>query len=171
MPDGGEGAVDVLFLLDRLEEILTTGFRVPMSARTMIDEQEALDIIEQMRLALPKELERARQTVAERDQILAEARERADRLLASANEQANRQLQDHQIALAAEAQAAEVLAQADHDGTLIRREADDYAASVLTSLARRLQRLQGQVQEGLDQYQHFPSDDEDDRPARRSVRA
>ncbi len=66
--------MDVLFLLDRLEEILTTGFRVPMSARTMIDEQEALDIIEQMRLALPKELERARQTIAERDHQIAALR-------------------------------------------------------------------------------------------------
>ncbi|MCC7103876.1 MAG: hypothetical protein IT307_01920 [Chloroflexi bacterium] len=163
--------MDVLFLLDRLEEILTTGFRVPMSARTMIDEQEALDIIEQMRLALPKELERARQTIAERDQLLAEAQERGDRLLASANEQANRKLQDHHITIAAEARAADVLAQADREGGLIRREADDYAASVLTSLARRLQRLQAQVQEGLDQYQHFAPDDADDRPARRSARA
>jgi hypothetical protein len=43
------GTVDFLYLLDRLEEALVTGSRVPLTARTLVDEQECLDIIDQMR--------------------------------------------------------------------------------------------------------------------------
>lgn len=160
--------MDVLYLLDRLEELITAGFHLPLGSRTLIDEQEALDVIEQIRLALPKELERARQTVAERDQLLAEARERAERMLASAGEQASRQVQQHEVALAAEAQAAEYLVSAEREAGLLRREADDYAYSVLSVLSRRLERLQSQVQDCLDELQARPADDEPEPPLRRS---
>ena len=38
--------VDVLQLIDRLEQLVSSGTRLPLSSRTMIDEQEFLDIID-----------------------------------------------------------------------------------------------------------------------------
>ena len=40
--------IDILYLLDRLEEVLAAGSRLPFSSRTMIDEQECLDILEEV---------------------------------------------------------------------------------------------------------------------------
>jgi hypothetical protein len=69
------GTVDFIYLLDRLEEALAAGSRVPLTARTLVDEQECLDIVDQMRVTLPTEVKYARRLVAEREHLLAQARD------------------------------------------------------------------------------------------------
>ena len=66
-------AIDVLYLVDRLEALLNKGWRVPMSAKTMIDEDEFLDIVDQMRIAFPEEIKQAKKIVQDRDHIIAQA--------------------------------------------------------------------------------------------------
>jgi hypothetical protein len=84
MSDPEAGAVDFMYLLDRLEEALVTGSRVPLMARTLVDEQECLDILDQMRVAMPTEIKEARRVIAERDHILAQAREETERIVRDA---------------------------------------------------------------------------------------
>ena len=67
--------MDILYLLDRLDEMVASASRVPFSSRVILDEQDYLDIVDQIRLALPEELKVSRRVMAERDQILAEAYE------------------------------------------------------------------------------------------------
>jgi hypothetical protein len=71
MSDPEAGAVDFMYLLDRLEEALATGSRLPLTARTLVDEQECLDILDQMRVAMPSEIKEARRVIAERDSVMA----------------------------------------------------------------------------------------------------
>ena len=47
-------------MIDRLEQLVSTGTRLPLSSRTMIDEQEFLDIIDQLRVTVPEELKQER---------------------------------------------------------------------------------------------------------------
>ena len=147
-PDGG-GIVDVFYLLDRLEEVVTSASRLPLSSRVLVDEQEYLDIVDQIRVALPEELKAARRVLAERDQILAEANDRADHLLERAEEQVAHRVDDHAIAQAAEQRAQALLEQARGDAQEIRRQAEEYAYRVFTSLDRRLRQIEGVVREGL----------------------
>ena len=147
-PSGG-GIVDVFYLLDRLEEVVTSASRLPLSSRVLVDEQEYLDIVDQIRVALPEELKAARRVLAERDQILAEANDRADHLLERAEEQVAHRVDDHAIAQAAERRAQALLEQARGDAREIRRQAEEYAYRVFTSLDRRLRQIEGVVREGL----------------------
>jgi hypothetical protein len=148
-PDGGGGIVDVFYLLDRLEEVVSSATRLPLSSRVLVDEQEYLDIVDQIRLALPEELKAARRVVAERDQILAEANERADHLLERAEEQVAHRVDDHAIAQAAEQRARALTEQAREDAREVRRQAEEYAFRVFSSLDRRLRQIEGVVREGL----------------------
>ena len=70
--------MDLEYLIDRLEELLDRGTRVPMTTRVVIDENEYLRLIDQMRISVPQEIKNARQVEAEREARLATAQEQAE---------------------------------------------------------------------------------------------
>ena len=144
------GVVDILYLLDRLEEVLTSGSRLPFSSRVLVDEQECLDIVDQIKLALPEELKLARRVMAERDQIVAEANDRAERLVQRAEEQVASRVDDHALAQAAQDRAREILDQVEREAADVRQQADAYAQRVLTSLHNRILRIDTVITEGLE---------------------
>lgn len=147
-PNGG-GIVDVFFLLDRLDEVVSSASHLPLSSRVLVDEQEYLDIVDQIRLSLPEELKVARRVAAEREKILAEADQRAEQLIGRAEEQIAHQVDDHALVRAAEERAHALLEHAREEARQMRREADDYAYRVFSSLSRRLRQIEGVVEEGL----------------------
>ena len=83
-----EGAVDILYLVDRLEELVGVGKRVPFSGRVMVDEEEFLALVDQLRVAVPNEIKQAQRVIKEREAIIGEAQEEAQRILATARDRA-----------------------------------------------------------------------------------
>lgn len=141
--------MDLLYLLDRLDEVLSEGSRLPFSSRVIVDEQDYLDVVDQIRLALPEEFKSSRRVMAERDQILAEAREQAARVLERAQERAAGLLEEHSLIQAADERARALLGRAEEEAAETRAQADDYAYRVLSSLNNRLLQIGTIVQEGL----------------------
>jgi hypothetical protein len=138
-------AIDILYLVDRLEALLAKGWRVPMSSKTMIDEDEFLDIVDQMRIAIPEEIKQSKKIVQERDRVIAQAQEEALRITAMAKEDASRLTNDHAVTKAAETRAAEIEAAAKSSAVIIRQGADQYASQALSELQTRLEQLAQQV--------------------------
>jgi cell division septum initiation protein DivIVA len=141
--------VDILYLVDRLEEELTSGRRVPFWERTLIDEQECLEILDQIRVAIPEEIKAARKVAEERDQLLAEARAEADRLLNDAEQQMAGRISEHALVRAAQSRAAEIEEDALRAAEEIRREADAYAFRVLERLRGQIEQITQAVDRGL----------------------
>ncbi len=163
-------AIDVLYLVDRLEALLGKGWRVPMTSKTMIDEDEFLDIVDQMRIAFPEEIKQAKKIVQDRERVIAQAQEEATRIIALAKEDGARLTNDHAVAKSAQQQAAQINQQANATATAIRQGADEYAAQVLKELQERLDyvaqqvaALQNQIYNGLTviQTQDAPQPTED----------
>ncbi len=138
-------AIDVLYLVDRLEALLNKGWRVPMTTKTMIDEDEFLDIVDQMRIAFPEEIKQAKKIVQDRDRITAQAQEEAARIVELAKEDSARLTNEHSIVKSAQAQAAQVSQQARAAADSTKQGADDYAAQILRTLSSRLEQLTQQV--------------------------
>jgi hypothetical protein len=69
--------MDILHLVDRLEELVNEGRRLPLSSKVMMDEQKIWDLIDQMRISVPEEVKKAKRTNQERDRIIAQAHEEA----------------------------------------------------------------------------------------------
>jgi hypothetical protein len=141
--------MDILYLLDRLEEVVRSAAHVPLTSRAMIDEQECLDVVDQIRLALPEEVKVARRVMSERDQILGEAKERADQLVARAEEQVAQRVDEEAILQTARDRANAVVENAERQAREVRDQADEYAARVFTSLLGRLRHVEGVVEESL----------------------
>ncbi|MCC6175286.1 MAG: hypothetical protein IT305_08300 [Chloroflexi bacterium] len=142
-------AVDFIYLLDRLEEALVTGSRVPLTARTLVDEQECLEILDQLRVAMPNEIKEARRTIAEREHLLAQAREETERILHSAEVRANRLVEEHALVRSAQQRALSIEEQAEQDAMTIRAEAEKYARAILVRVQDRLDQALGSVRAGV----------------------
>lgn len=141
--------MDILYLLDRLESVLAGGSRIPLSGKTLVDERECLDIIDQLRVAVPEEVKQAKRLQAERERMVEDAEGQASRIVAHAQEQASEMVEQHDVARAAEARARRILEEADLEAEERRQAADRYALDSLMELEKRLTDLQKVVRNGI----------------------
>jgi cell division septum initiation protein DivIVA len=145
--------VDILYLLDQLEEVLGAGSRVPLTSRTLVDEQEILDILDQIRVSIPDELKAARRLTQERDQVIADAQAEAERMLRDADARAAERVADHLLVRTAEQRAADIEDRAMRQAADTRREADAYAYRVLQKLRDQVAQVAQTVDRGLSELE------------------
>ena len=141
--------MDILMLVDRLEAVINGGWRPPMTEKVMIDEREALDVLDLMRTAIPEEIKQSRRVNQDREKLIAEAQGDANRLLAQAQEKLNHLVSGEAVVQVAEERAAEIEEEAHAQAEEIRVGADQYAFDVLQQLDTRLAHMMDEVRNGL----------------------
>ncbi len=141
--------MDILELVDRLEELFNESRAVPFTHSVIVDEDRFLDLIDQMRVTIPEEVRKAQQLLAQRERILAQAKEEAQRTIQLAQQKREEMLAEHRLVEEAQRQAAQIVAQAQAEAERIRREADRYALESLEHLAGQLQRMLTEVENGI----------------------
>lgn len=141
--------MDIQHLVDRLEELLNEGRHIPFTAHTLVDEQRALELIDQMRISIPEEIEKARRVIRERDRIIAQANEEAARIRDLAREKSETLIQRDAITQAAQARSASIIEQGRQEANGIRLEADQYVMDVLNDLEDALMRTVTVVRNGI----------------------
>src|SRR4051812_8456976 len=151
----------MLDLLDQLEEVLGGGSHLPLTSRTLVDEQEILDILDQIRVSIPDEVKAARRVTQERDQLLADARGEADRLLRDADADVAERLAEHHLVRAAEGRAGQIEERAMEEAERSRRETDAYAKRVLDRLREHVAQVSQSLELALEELEargaHVPS--------------
>jgi cell division septum initiation protein DivIVA len=145
--------MDILHLIDRLEEILNESRPIPLTHTVLVDEDKVLDLIDQMRVAIPEEVKKAQQVLAQRDRILAQAQEEANRTLALARERSESMVEREAIVQAAQTRANDVGSQEIARIQQIQQEADNYVMETLTRLEMELDRMITQVRNGIQTLQ------------------
>ncbi len=140
--------IDVLQLIDRLEQMVTSGMRFPLTSRAVIDEQQFLELIDQLRVAVPEEIKQAKRVSQEIDRVLFQAQAEADKIIAAAREQAGMLLQEEEIAKMAQARANDIIAEAERQAEEIKQGADEYALEILTNLDQEMTRGIASVRKG-----------------------
>jgi cell division septum initiation protein DivIVA len=145
--------MDILYLLDQLEEVLGGGSRLPLTNRTLVDEQEILDIIDQIRVSIPEELKAARRLTQDREQVIADAHAEADRILRDADAMASERISEHTLVRAAEVRAADIEDRAMRQAADVRHEADIYAHRVLQKLRDQIGQVAQTVDRGLSELE------------------
>jgi cell division septum initiation protein DivIVA len=147
--------MDILHLVDRLEELFNESRPIPLTNNVVVDEDRMLDLIDQMRVAIPEEVKQAQKLLAERDRTLAQAQEEAQRTVKLAREKSEGLVERDSIVESAKARAQQVLDQAQLDAEATRHEADDYVLNTLTDLEVHLERVLSQVRNGILALQHL----------------
>ncbi len=141
--------MDILQLIDRLEELFNQSKSIPLTRNVMVDEDRMLDIIDQMRIAIPEEVKKAQQLLGQRDRVLAQAQEEANRTLEIARQKADQLVSKEMVAQEATRRAEQILTQARTDAENVRIDADDYVLDSLNQLQAELERISNQVANGI----------------------
>lgn len=141
--------MDILQLIDRLEELFNDAKAVPFTHNVVVDEDRMLELIDQMRIAIPDEVKKAQQLVAQRDRVMAQAQEEANRTLQIARDKADQLVQKDIITQEAQRRADQILAQARAEAEGVRVDADNYVIDTLMQLQDQIAKLSNQVNNGI----------------------
>ena len=142
--------MDIQFLVERLETLAVNARKLPMTNQVIIDQAALLDLIDQLRIAIPEEVKQARRINQESDRVLAKAREEAEQIIGAGQEQAALLLQDQAILREAEMRAEEITQRAQQKADETMRGADRYAADVLLRLEGDLNKTLSIVKKSLE---------------------
>jgi F0F1-type ATP synthase membrane subunit b/b' len=145
--------MDILQLIDRLEELFNESKNIPLTRNVMVDEDRMLDIIDQMRIAIPEEVKKAQQLLGQRDRVLAQAQEEANRTLEIARQKADQLVTKDNILVEAQRRAEQITAHARAEAENTRGDADEYVIDSLTQLQAELERITNQVNNGIQTVQ------------------
>jgi hypothetical protein len=149
--------MDIQHLVDRLEDLVDEGRHIFGTKYTMVDEERALEIIDQMRISIPEEIEKAARVLSQRDRILAEAHEEAARIVQENRKKAEVMLDNDATVRAAQARAESIHEQARREAMRITAEADEYVMQLLGRLEQQLIRNVNEVRNGITVLQHQPT--------------
>lgn len=141
--------MDIQHLVDSLEQALNESTRVPLSAYLIVNEEKVYSLLDQMRVAVPEEIKRANRIEAEKERILAQAKEEAERIRELARQEAGELVKRDAIVNAAQHRAENILERARRDADALRQDADVYIMDVLNKLEEDLTRTLKVVQNGL----------------------
>jgi len=141
--------MDILHLVDRLEELFNQSRPIWFTHNVIVDEDRMLDLIDQMRVAIPEEVKKAQQVLAQRDRVLAQAQEEANRMLAITREKCDQMVERDAIVQEARVRAEAIVSQARADIDTTRQDADEYAVNTLRRLEMELERFLNQVRNGI----------------------
>ncbi len=139
-----------MFFVERLEGMLANGKKLPLTSSVVVDQAAALELIDELRHAIPEEVQSARRINAEGERILERANQEAERIVARAQEQAAQLIDEQGLTEAAEVESRRLVAEAEADAGETRQGADDYAADVLLRLEAEVSRVLGQIERGID---------------------
>jgi hypothetical protein len=134
--------MDILYLVDRLENLLASSPKMPLFNQLLVKESEILNIIEQMRTSIPDEIKLARRIIQEKERIIAQAQADASTLLARAREESERAIKREGLLQAAGERSQEMVRKAEAHAEKLKVEADAYAAETLRALHEHLNTIE-----------------------------
>jgi cell division septum initiation protein DivIVA len=146
--------VDIMFLLERLESLVATGTGVPATRKVLVDKDAVLELIDQLRVAVPEEIHAAKRINAEGERIIEQANDEAGRIIARAQEQATYLIGERGLTEAAQAEGRRIVADAAEAADGVRLGADSYAAQVLESLEAEVRKALSGIEKGIDVLEH-----------------
>ena len=123
--------VSVEKYLRELEEMIEKAPSLPMSSKVRVDANEVLDVIRDIRDHLPGEIDQARAVVADRNQILADARRRSEKIIRAAEEKARIMVNQSEITRQAQIQARDLTEQTQKKCRELRRASYEYADGMM----------------------------------------
>ena len=127
--------------LERLEELVREAKSMPLSSSVLVNRDEVLEMIAEMREALPEEIKRARWIVRDREELIAKARADGERIVEQAHEEQLRMARKEEIVARAQTESDRIHAEAEERARELRAEAEDYVDAKLAQFENSIRRI------------------------------
>lgn len=115
----------------------------------MVDRDAVLDLIDQLRVAIPEEVRAAKRINSEGERIIEKAEEEASRIVSRAQEQAAFLIGERGLLDLAETEGRRIIDEAQQAGEQVRGGADDYALRILSTLEEEVAKALAGIQKGM----------------------
>ena len=129
----------VLQLLEELEEIAENSSKVPLTGKALVDADDILEIIKEIRIELPEELQRAQWINDERNRLISEAENERSIMLADARAQADAMIDRDDITNRARVKAEEIISNTDLQSRNLKMRTYEYLDNVMNSMLERVE--------------------------------
>lgn len=148
--------MDILYLLDRLENLIASSRRMPLVNQIIIKEGDILSIIDEMRTVIPDEIKQARRVIQEKERILSQANAEAAQVISRTRTESERAMnregllrsaeeRSKELVQRADQQAQEVVQQAQRHTENLKIDADAYVSETLHNLKEHLMSIETDV--------------------------
>lgn len=138
----GTGSLDIQAELNRLEEIILNSLRIPLTRRTLVDEEKLLDQLDYVRLCLPTAFQEAATINEQKEEILLQAEEYGRQIVDAAQEKRAQILDE-----------SDILRQAEREAEQMRRQVQQECEAIMLETLEEIDRQRRQCQQELDQMQ------------------
>jgi len=159
--------MDILYLVDRLENLIASSRKMPLINQIIIKESDILNIVDQMRTSIPDEIKLARRIIQEKERIIAQAQADASVLLARAREESERAIKREGLLQAAGERSLEIMREAEERAEMLKTDADTYVTETLRALKDHLTNIEVSVsrtilsiEKGLESLEQPPDEEE-----------
>ncbi len=153
--------MEIQGIIDRLETLASGGTKLPIGKRALIDPDKLLELVDQLRVAVPRDTVEAQGILKKREELLNQSLGEARRIRSSAETEFRSRLDDHemlkeakkradQIVEEAQQKAQRILDMVDTDSTNRRAEADRYAQETLYKLEQQVANTLSTVRNGIE---------------------
>ena len=132
--------MEAMELLDQLEDLIEGSKAVPIVGKAMIDKDEVLDIIQELRIKMPDDLKQAKWIKGERQRILLEAQKEATTIIKSAEDKIISMINENEITKKANEAAEEIVKNANNRAREIRNATKQYIDDALADSEKVLER-------------------------------
>ena len=125
-------------LIDSLEDLIHSAMRVPFGKKSMIDVDKIADIVSDIRIALPTEIKQAQNVVADKNNIIADAKKEAELIIRKAEQRREELIESNDIMKEARRRSTEIISQAQNRSSDIRVYTNEFADKMLSRIENLL---------------------------------
>jgi len=150
---------DILETLDLMEATITQASSWPLSNKILIEKDDLLDYIQEIRTQYPAAMREAKWIKNERERILNEAKQSADSIRKSAEQETLRLIDEHQITIQANNEAEKLrkaaedyVEQMKENAEEVKKSAEEFADDVFKNIENKLEKLMDIVHKEHEEY-------------------
>jgi len=132
--------MEILEIIDVLEDTIEKGLNIPLAGRCMLDKDELLELIQEIRIKLPDDLKQAKWVKDERQRILVEAQKEANDIIKSTEDKIISMINENEITKRAREKAEEIINAATKRSKEIRTGTRQYADDVLADMEKIMEK-------------------------------
>lgn len=137
--------MDILYLVDRLENLIASSRKMPLVNQIILKESDILNIVDQLRTTIPDEIKQARRVIQDKERILAQAQAEANALLARAREESEQAVNRQGLLKVAEVRSQELVQRAEVEAEQLKNDADGYVVETLRALRDHLNSIETDI--------------------------
>lgn len=139
---------DVQHLIDMLFDMIDNAKNAPLSGeKCMINRDEALDLIDEIRAQLPVELKRAQELIRAKEEYVESAKREVERMMQKAELDAKSKVSETEVLSAAREKSHEIIKKAEDRSRELYRVANEYTEDALRRTEEAIQMALDEVKQ------------------------